>query len=170
MKKINLPSASLISSPNPLCFICTKREDGRSNFASVSWYTYLSYNPGMMAFAMSQHSYSGGRVRAAGQAVLAFPGKGLEELVGQAGSSTGHKIDKVATFGVKMEKAEGSDIEIPAGCAGAILLDQDHYEAVGDHYLYICRVAAVYDEPSVKALLPTTDTAGLRRLTDELLK
>ena len=109
------------SSPNPLCFICTKREDGGSNFASVSWYTYLSYNPGMMAFAMRQPSYSGARVRATGKAVLAvlaFPGEGLEKLVGQAGSSTGHKIDKAQSFGTKMEAVEGADIEIPSGCAG----------------------------------------------------
>ena len=105
-----------------------------------------------MAFAMSQPSYSGGRVRATGKAVLAFPGEGLEKLVGQAGSSTGHKIDKAQSFGTKMEAVEGTDIEIPSGCAGAIILSLDHYEAVGDHYLYICRVEAVYSDPSIKAL------------------
>lgn len=67
----------------------------------------------MMAFAMSQPSYSGGRVRATGKAVLAFPGEGLEKLVGQAGSCTGHKIDKAQSFGTKMEAVEGTDIEIP---------------------------------------------------------
>ena len=105
-----------------------------------------------MAFAMSQPSYSGGRVRATGKAVLAFPGEGLEKLVGQAGSSTGHKIDKAQSFGTKMEAVEGTGIEIPSGCAGAIILSLDHYEAVGDHYLYIGRVAAVYAGPLTKAL------------------
>lgn len=52
----------------------------------------------------------------------------------------------------KMEAVEGTDIEIPSGCAGAIILSLDHYEAVGDHYLYICRVEAVYSGPSIKAL------------------
>lgn len=36
--------------------------------------------------------------------------------------------------------------------AGAIILSLDHYEAVGDYYLYICCVEAVYADPLTKAL------------------
>lgn len=40
----------------------------------------------------------------------------------------------------------------PSGSAGVIILSLDHYEAVGDHYLYICRVEAVFSDPSIKPL------------------
>ena len=52
MLKINLPKASMMTSPNPLSLVCTKKEDGTTNIATVSWYTYLSYNPGMIGFAI----------------------------------------------------------------------------------------------------------------------
>ena len=67
----------------------------------------------------------------------------------------------------KMEAVEGTDIEIPSGCAGAIILSLDHYEAVGDHYLYICRVEAVYADPSIKALF-AYDGYGRIATADEL--
>lgn len=43
MDKIEIMQASQLTSPNPVSLICTKKEDGNTNIATVSWYTYLSY-------------------------------------------------------------------------------------------------------------------------------
>ena len=56
MEKINLPKASQLTSPNPVTLVCTKKPDGSTNLATVSWWTYLSFNPGMIAYAMAKTS------------------------------------------------------------------------------------------------------------------
>lgn len=54
MKEITLTGASKISSPNPVTIVCTQKPDGSTNLATVSWWTYLSYNPNMIAYAMGK--------------------------------------------------------------------------------------------------------------------
>ena len=56
MQKISLPQASRLTSPNPVSLVCTQKPDGSTNLATVSWWTYLSYNPGMIAYAMAKTS------------------------------------------------------------------------------------------------------------------
>lgn len=54
MKKIDLPFASKLTSPNPVSLVCTRKPDGSTNLATVSWWNYLSFNPNMIAFAMAK--------------------------------------------------------------------------------------------------------------------
>ena len=56
MKEITLPKASKLTSPNPVTVVCTQKPDGSTNLATVSWWTYLSYNPNMIAYAMAKTS------------------------------------------------------------------------------------------------------------------
>ena len=144
MEKITLAGASKITSPNPVCLICTKKEDGNTNVATVSWYTYLSFHPEMMCFAMSKKSYSGEMVRNTGKVILTIPGVGLEDIVKKCGTTTGRNIDKVVEHGIEMEKIEDSEISIPVGSRVAVQLTLKEYVEVGDHYLYICDVDNVY--------------------------
>lgn len=63
MQKINLPQAAKLTNPNPVSLVCTLKPDGGTNLATVSWWTYLSFNPNMIAYAMAKTSYSGEMVR-----------------------------------------------------------------------------------------------------------
>ncbi len=63
MNKINLPQAAKLTSSNPVSVVCTMKPDGSTNLATVSWWTYLSFNPNMIAYAMAKTSYSGEMVR-----------------------------------------------------------------------------------------------------------
>lgn len=74
MKKINLPMTSIYSSPNPVTIVCTQKTGGTTNLATVSWWTYLSFNPSMIAYAMAKTSYSGEMVRQNKKVVLTIPG------------------------------------------------------------------------------------------------
>ena len=57
METINLPKASALTSPNPVTLVCTRKPDGSTNLATVSWWTYLSFNPSMIAYAMAKTSF-----------------------------------------------------------------------------------------------------------------
>ena len=87
MKKIDLPFASKLTSPNPVSLVCTQKPDGSINLATVSWWNYLSFNPNMIAFAMAKTSYSGELVRSNHQVVLTIPGSSLAQAVMNCGAA-----------------------------------------------------------------------------------
>lgn len=152
MKIINLPQAATLTSPNPVSLVCTKKPDGSTNLATVSWWTYLSFNPNMIAYAMAKTSYSGEMVRDSREVILTIPGAELADIVMNCGSTTGRDTDKVSEFGIELAEVEGSAIKIPAHSRVAIQCSLKEYHEVGDHYLYICDVQQVYGDESEKAL------------------
>ena len=152
MKQITLPKASQLTSPNPVTVVCTQKPDGSTNLATVSWWTYLSYNPGMIAYAMAKPSYSGERVRENQKVILTVPGTEMADAVLGCGSTTGRNTDKVSRFHIELAEIEGSPIKIPAHSRVAIVCKLKEYHEVGDHYLYICDVEQVYGDESEEAL------------------
>ncbi|MBP3324916.1 MAG: flavin reductase family protein [Coprococcus sp.] len=152
MKKINLPQASKLTSPNPVTLVCTQRPDGGTNLATVSWWTYLSFNPSMIAYAMAKTSYSGEMVRSNGKVILTIPGTKIAEAVMGCGSATGRNTDKASQLGIELMELEGSTIKIPTHSRVAIQCSLKEYHEVGDHYLYICDVEKVYGNESEEAL------------------
>ncbi len=152
MKKINLPQAAKLTSPNPVTLVCTQKPDGSTNLATVSWWTYLSFNPNMIAYAMAKTSYSGEMVRNNQKVIVTIPGAKIADAVMGCGSTTGRNTDKVSKFGIELVEIEGSDIKIPAHSRVAIQCSLKEYHEVGDHYLYICDVEQVYGDEAEEAL------------------
>ena len=152
MKKINLPQASGLTSPNPVTLVCTEKPDGTTNLATVSWWTYLSFNPNMIAYAMAKTSYSGEMVRNNRKVVLTIPGTEIAEAVMGYGSTTGRNTDKASEFGIELIKVEDSTIQIPVHSRVAIVCSLKEYCEVGDHYLYICDVEQVYENEDEETL------------------
>lgn len=151
MKKINLPQASRLTSPNPVTMVCTEKPDGSTNLATVSWWTYLSFNPNMIAYAMAKTSYSGEMVRNNRKVILTIPGAEIADAVMGCGSTTGRDTDKVSKFNIELKAVEGSAIQIPVHSRVAIVCSLKEYHEVGDHYLYICDVEQVYGDESEEA-------------------
>ncbi len=152
MNKINLPQAARLTSPNPLSLVCTQKADGSTNLAAVSWWTYLSFNPGMIAYAMAKTSYSGEMVRDNKQVILTIPGEKIADAVMGCGSTTGRNTDKAKKFGIELTDVEGSAIKIPVHSRVAIKCSLKEYCETGDHYLYICSVEQVYGDENETAL------------------
>ena len=162
MKKINLPQASRLTSPNPVTVVCTEKPDGSTNLATVSWWTYLSFTPNMIAYAMAKTSYSGEMVRNNRKVVLTIPGTEIANAVMGCGSTTGRDTDKAAKFDIALANVEGSSIQIPAHSRVAIVCSLKEYHEVGDHYLYICDVEQVYGDESEEALFAGNGYSQLR--------
>jgi len=152
MNKTSLPQAAGLTSPNPVTIVCTQKPDGSTNLATVSWWTYLSFNPNMIAYAMAKTSYSGEMVRNNKKVILTIPGAEIAEAVMGCGSTTGRNTDKAVKFGIELAEVEGSTIKIPAHSRVAIQCSLKEYHEVGDHYLYICDVEQVYGNEAEEAL------------------
>lgn len=162
MKQITLPAASGLTSPNPVTVVCTQKPDGSTNLATVSWWTYLSYCPGMIAYAMAKTSYSGELVRANGKVILTVPGAEIADAVMGCGTTTGRDTDKADRFHIQLTAVEGSSIQIPVHSRVAMVCNLKEYHEVGDHYLYICDVEQVYGDESEEALFAWNGYAQLR--------
>ena len=63
MKELNIMEATVLTSPNPLTLICSKKEDGSTNLAPICFVSYLSFNPPMVGFATGKQSHTGKQVR-----------------------------------------------------------------------------------------------------------
>ncbi len=162
MEKINLVKASQLTSPNPVTVVCTQKPDGSTNLATVSWWTYLSFNPNMIAYAMAKPSYSGEMVRQNNQVILTVPGAEIAQAVLGCGSTTGRNTDKANKFNIQLTSVEGSPIQIPVHSRVAILCHLKEYHEVGDHYLYICDVQQVYANEAEEALFAWNGYSQLR--------
>ena len=103
MEKINLAKASLITSPNPVALVCINKPDGETNVTAVSWYTYLSYNPSMIAYAMTKDSYGGELFRENKKVIITIPSENIKEIVVGCGMYSGREIDKIRNLGIKMK-------------------------------------------------------------------
>lgn len=152
MEKIKLAKASGLTSPNPVTIVCTQKEDGSTNVATVSWWTYLSFNPEMIAYAMAKTSFSGERVRENKKVVLTVPGAEIAKEVIGCGTSSGRNTDKVAKLGLEMQELPDTEIRIPLHSRVAIECTLKEYHEVGDHYLYICNVNNVYGNDQEEAV------------------
>lgn len=152
MEKITLPKASQLTSPNPVTLVCTKKSDGSTNVATVSWWTYLSFQPETVGFAMAQTSYSGERLRETGEVVITVPTEEIAEEVMQCGMVSGRQEDKVQKTNLQMQALPGTDIQVPVHSKVAIVGKLKEFHEVGDHYLYICEVEQVYGDPEKTAV------------------
>lgn len=162
MNKINLPQASGLTSPNPVTIVCTQKSDGSTNLATVSWWTYLSYNPNMVAYAMAKTSYSGEMVRNNKKVILTVPGADITDAVVGCGSTTGRDTDKIAKFGIEMQDVPDSDIKIPLHSRLAIKCSLKEFIETGDHYLYICNVEDVYGNEQEEAVFAWNGYSQIR--------
>ena len=118
--------------------------DGTTNLAAVSWWTYLLYNPGMIAYAMAKSSYSGEMMRANGEVILTVPGAAIADEVMGCGVATGRNTDKAGKLGLEMRAVLGSEIQIPVHTRVAIQCKLKEFIEEGDHYLYLGNVEQVY--------------------------
>lgn len=162
MNKISLPQASTLTSPNPVTLVCTQKPDGSTNLATVSWWTYLSFNPSMIAYAMAKTSYSGEMVRNNKKVILTIPGAVIADEVMGCGMSTGRDTDKIAKLGIEMQEIPDSEIKIPLHSRVAIQCSLKEFVEVGDHYLYICNVENVYGNETEKALFAWNGYSEIR--------
>ena len=152
MKEIKIAQAPVFTSPNPMTFICSKKADGKTNMATLAFWTYASTNPGKVVFSLNKGAYTLELLEKNKEVVIAVPGVSLTDALIACGTSSGRDTDKVEKFGIAMQKLAGTDIEVlkysrlavVAGVCGTVDAD--------DHVLHICNVKNVYADESIEAV------------------
>lgn len=152
LQKIEAATAPTMTSPNPMTLICCETPDGATNMATLAFWTYLSFDPGMMAFSLNKGSFTGECVRENGKVVLVVPGEELLPALISCGTSSGRDTNKVEKFGIAMEAVEGTSIQVPAHAKMAIVAHLRETVDASDHILHICEIDQVLADESEDAL------------------
>lgn len=167
LKPMTLGQASKFTSPNPLTLVCTQTPERKTNLATVSWWTYLSFNPNLIGFAMNKASYSGEMVRQNQKVALAMPGKDLAQAALSCGSVSGRDADKAEKFGIDLTSLPDCPIQVPVHSRVVIQCSLQQTVEAGDHYLYLCAVDQVYGDPAEQALFAWNGYAKLAGAVQE---
>lgn len=152
MKAIGLWDAMRFTCPNPLSFICTKKPDGKTNIATVAWWSTLAVEPEILGFSMNNRSYTYEILQKTKKLVLVTPGIGLEKAAIGCGNTSGRDTDKVEKFKIEMKQMPGSDIAIPVHSVLAIACSVREYVDVKAAYFFICNVEKVLHDESRQPL------------------
>jgi len=140
----DIPTAMRRHSVEPTVFVISQGEDGRNNIMAAGWNIKCSYEPPMIAVALSKNGYTQKLVRQTGQFVLAVPSPGQEGLLEYVGSVSGSDVDKFAERGILTQPA--SEITVPLLSEARVNFEcvVDNELVVGDHFLFIGLIKAAY--------------------------
>ena len=152
MKEIKIAQAPVFTSPNPMTFICTKKQNGKTNMATIAFWTYASTNPGKVVFSLNKGAYTLELLAKNKEVVITIPGISLAGTLIACGTSSGRDTDKVKKFGIEMQKLDGTDIEVPKDARLAIVAEVCGTVDADDHVLHICNVKNVYADESIEAV------------------
>lgn len=152
MKEISFGKATQLTSPNPLTLICSEKPDGTTNLATVSFVSYLSFNPPMAGFALGKGSYTGERVSETGKVIITYPGNSLCKAAMSCGTSSGRNTNKVEKFDIELAEVPGNSIKIPADTKLALVAKLKQTVETGDHIFYVCDIEKIYGDESKEAI------------------
>lgn len=156
--------AQKLTAPAPFALLSVLREDGGTNLAAVSWWTYLTNHPPMLGVCLGKKGYSGGRIAATGEFALSLPGEELRAAALRCGQCSGRSVDKVQEFGIPMEAALFVTPRVVSGSRVIFECKLENAVDAGDHTLYIGRVEAVRGDPDVPQLFAWGGYAELKTL------
>lgn len=152
MNQIMIAQAPVYTSPNPMTFICTKKPNGKTNMATLAFWMYASTNPGKVVFSLNKGAYTLELLAKNKEVVIAVPGTSLAGALIACGTSSGRDTDKAEKFSIKMQKLEGTEIEVPEDTRLAIVAEVCEIADADDHVLHICNVKNVFADKSVEAV------------------
>ena len=127
MNQIKIAQAPLYTSPNPMTFICSKKANGKTNMATLAFWTYASTNPGKVVFSLNKGAYTLELLAKNNEVVIAVPGAELAGALIACGT-------------------------VPELTRLAIVAKVNSTVDADDHILHICDVTTVYADDSVEAV------------------
>ena len=152
MIDIDISTAQQLTSPNPFALISTMKGDGTTNLMALSWWTYVSNDPAMIAISLSNRGYSGECIKHNREFGLSIVGEKIRDAAFKCGTCSGRDIDKAKEFGIPLF---GADLISPQLVSGSRLCFEcriDQMLIVSDHTLYVGQIAKIHADPGIPGL------------------
>ncbi len=152
MKELSPKEALRLLSPSPFALLTVRKENGCTNLAAVSWWTYLSNSPPLLGVSLGQKGMSGEAIRRRKEFTLCIVGKDLREKALKCGQCSGRDVDKAAAFDIPLEAAAEVSPDIVSGARLVFECRLVDTQTVGDHVFHIGEIVTISGDPEVPAL------------------
>lgn len=152
IENIEIGKIQKLTSPNPFCLITSRKEDGTTNLMALSWWTYVSNRPPVIAVCLSSRGYSGERIHKTGEFGLCLPDESLKEQAVKCGRCSGRDCDKVLDFDIPMQAAEQISAKIVEKSRVSLECKVIQELEVQDHRMFLAKVVAAHAHPEYTQL------------------
>lgn len=139
-----------LSSPVTLV---TAVDGTRRNVMAATQVTILSYEPTLVAVAISPSHYTYELIAASGEFAISIAAVEQLEMVRGVGRSKGRDVDKFEQFGVETAPAESVAAPLIKGCLAALECRVRQIVPTGDHRLIVGEVLAHHHYEEARPLV-----------------
>ncbi len=147
MQELTKNQAITLASPLPFVLVSALDEAGKPNAIGVSWVTFTSFDPWLIAISIGPKRHSHGCIEQGGEFVVNYPGAELAEAAWQCSTRSGRDHDKFAEFG--LEAVPSAEVAPPRIAGSTVCLEcrvVDRF-TTGDHTLFVGEIVHVAGEP-----------------------
>jgi len=161
MKKISVSESQKISSPHPFGLVVSVDDKKTVNAMGVSWWTYVSSNPPLIAVCLSKRSHSNSNIKQSGEFTLCLPDESLKEKAWKCSTSSGRNVNKISEYNIEVVQSEQIDVPIIKDSVVAFECKVHETVEAGDHTIFIADVLEVYGDENKKQLYAVKGYADL---------
>ncbi len=120
---------------------------GQVNFMSCAWHTALSFDPPLFGVLISKRRLTHGIISEAREFTVNFISFERVKLSAQMGRKSGHDLDKVKEFKVRLAPSKVIQSPVVEEAYVAFECRLAEVRPYGDHDLFVGEVLAVHEEP-----------------------
>jgi|Deesub1362A_J573_1020465.scaffolds.fasta_scaffold04123_2 flavin reductase (DIM6/NTAB) family NADH-FMN oxidoreductase RutF len=147
LKEIFWGEAIKLASPYPYVLAVTVDREGKPNAIGLGWWTYVSWEPPMIAIAVGPKRYSYECLEHCGEFVLAYPAEDQWKGAWHCGTVSGRGRNKLAEAGLKTVPAKVVKPPLIEGATVCYECRVVERMRTGDHELFIADVVAIHGDP-----------------------
>lgn len=144
MKELDRHEAFELTSPFPYALAVTLDKRERPNIIGLSWWTFTSWDPLMIAVAVSRQRYTHECLEHHKEFVLCFPSEKQAKDSWLCGTKSGKDEDKFQITNFKPVHAKYVKVPIIDAVTVAYECRITNNISTGDHTLYIAEVLAIH--------------------------
>lgn len=155
MKELELNQAIELGSPYPYTLVVTIDRQGRPNIMGLSWWTFTSLQPPMLAISVGHQRYTHECLETCPEFVLCFPSEEQARAAWLCGTKSGRNVDKLALAGLHTLSASRVRPPLLEGCTLAYECRVVSRLECSDHTLYNSEILAMHGDPERRRHLYT---------------
>jgi len=144
VKEIDLRTAMELSGPYSLALVVMVDKKGKPNARAVTWWTFTSYQPPMLAIAIAKTGYSPECLEESKEFALCLPSRGQEKAAWVCGTKSGRDTDKFKEAGITAIPSKVVRPPIIEGSTAAYECKIIQQIDCGDCTLYNAEIVAMY--------------------------
>lgn len=144
MRQIDVSEAMKFLYPQPLAFLSASSPGGERNAMAVGWLMQASFEPPILAVAVSPKNYTHRLIEQTQQFTISLAGQGQTDLINKVGSVSGSGSDKLDELGIKAEAGPYTGCALIEGAAAHFECRLDRQLSVGDHTVFFGQIVAAW--------------------------